>query len=99
MAVAVEAISIRASADRPLGRMRRRCRPTGRTASTSSVAAPKDATPGLERTRAGCHGAARTGLDPRMDIAPPEPSNPPAASTADDTSKLGRFITRYHTFL
>jgi hypothetical protein len=29
-----------------------------------------------------------------MDIAPPEPAKP-----ADDTSKLGRFITRYHTFL
>jgi hypothetical protein len=34
-----------------------------------------------------------------MDIAPPEPSKPTAAATVDDTSRLGRFITRYHTFL
>jgi len=30
-----------------------------------------------------------------MDIAPPEPEKP----SPDDTSKLGRFIMRYHTFL
>ena len=30
-----------------------------------------------------------------MDIAPPDPAKP----AADDTSKLGRFIMRYHTFL
>ena len=30
-----------------------------------------------------------------MDIAPPEPARP----VPDDTSKLGRFIMRYHTFL
>jgi hypothetical protein len=31
-----------------------------------------------------------------MEITPPEK---PADASADDTSKLGRFITRYHTFL
>lgn len=35
-----------------------------------------------------------------MEIPPPEPAKPGAAAPpADDTSKLGRFIMRYHTFL
>ncbi|HEX7836631.1 MAG TPA: hypothetical protein VF469_04160 [Kofleriaceae bacterium] len=34
-----------------------------------------------------------------MEIAPPEPAKPGAAAPAEDTSKLGRFIMRYHTFL
>jgi hypothetical protein len=34
-----------------------------------------------------------------MEIAPPEPGKPGAAAPAEDTSKLGRFIMRYHTFL
>jgi hypothetical protein len=35
----------------------------------------------------------------RMDNAPPAPDKPAVAAPAEDTSRLGRFITRYHTFL
>lgn len=34
-----------------------------------------------------------------MEIAPPESGKPGVAAPAEDTSKLGRFIMRYHTFL
>ncbi|HEY0482921.1 MAG TPA: hypothetical protein VGD37_35610 [Kofleriaceae bacterium] len=34
-----------------------------------------------------------------MENAPPAPDKPAAPAPVEDTSKLGRFITRYHTFL